>query len=312
MKTTKSKPERSPETEDPTLSCLDEHHEEVKKAVAEGKNVEEAKADLRARAKAQDAARPSGRIDRIGDDPLRYFSTAIKLIEHDGHIPQNRRESIARRLVDAGRAYQFRCEMEDTFLRPSKLRQMCEAIATSAVRLLKSLGVEDPKLLAYGWPTAKGRSGRRRRARAEKSPGGFPSPVALLLPDLRRVAIERRGNTVTMDALSGGATLLLGLSDLSEAAERVARRLRPEAPMGAGGKRRQGLSAEGALVHEILNICAEVSGRKPRDGGPLFGFVRACVKVIDLNLANQMTNEKIRGHRRRWQAERDKRAVQPS
>jgi hypothetical protein len=312
MKTTKSKPERSPETEDPTLSCLDEHHEEVKNAVVEGKNVEEAKADLRARARAQDAARPSGRIDRIGDDPLRFFSAAIKLVEHDGPIPQIKQESIARRLVDAGRVYQFRCEMEDRSLRPSKRRQMCEAIATSAVRLLKYLGVEDSKLLAYGRPTSKGRSWRRRRARAEKSPGGFPLPVGLLLPHLQRVAIERRGNIVAMDAFSRGAILLLLLSDLSEAAGRAARTLRPDAAMGAGGKRRQGLSADGALVHEILNIYAEVSGREPRDGGPLFRFVRACVKVIDLNLGKQMNDKKIRGHRSRWLAERNKRAAQPS
>jgi hypothetical protein len=121
---------------------------------------------------ADDLKRPerlSVRLVWISRDPLLHFAAAIKAIEYDGSIPQDEQKQISQQLLHAAHVYEVQLIAEARLQSPSQQRKQCQKIAALGARLLKSLGVEDPKLLAYGWPTGKGRSGRRRRARAEKA-----------------------------------------------------------------------------------------------------------------------------------------------
>ena len=286
----KSNLEPSAEIGDPTLSGLSlEQIEEIQ---------------------SREAADRFSRLYRIGNEPLRHFSSVIEAIAEAGLIPMDEQECIAQRAIGAAHIYKFRSVVEEAELPPARRRKLYKDIGVCSAPLLKLLGVKDPKLIAYAWPTAKGRAGRRQRAKPAGSPQTLPWQITLMLPDLQRVAVERRGYAVTLDALGRGITLMQLLSDSAEAAARTARKLAPQAPMGRGGKRREGQSAEGELIHKILDIYAEVrerhpnSGPKPGYGGPLLRFVRACLRVFDLGMEKRMTDTMIRGHFTRWRAER--------
>jgi len=126
---------------------------------------------------------------------------------------------------------------------------------------------------------------------------------------MQEVAVERRGDAVTMDALMRVKTLLLLLSDLIEAARRAAKRS-AEAPgqssRARGGVRRRGLTAIGELIHAIFKIYADIrerypeSGPKPKFGGPMLRFVKASLVVIDPSLARKISEVAIRGHFESW------------
>jgi hypothetical protein len=223
----------------------------------------------------------------IGDHAAESFPPVIEAIENGGSVPQHVRRWIAEQLVGAGTRYQLRAQAKSARSKPAQEIQRLEVIAASSTKLLKLLGSKHAAALAKGWP-----------------PGGLPSPLSLLLPDLQMVAKERRESAATMDAFGRAKTLLILLSDLTEASRRAGKRYCAATCRGRGGARREPQALAG-LVFDILDIYADVrkrcpkSGPQPGYGGPLVRFVRACLKAIAPDLA-EPSGVAIRSYLRGW------------
>jgi hypothetical protein len=231
----------------------------------------------------------------ISDSAYQRFPQVIRAIEQKRPIPQRERDRIANRLIFAAAVYRVRKKAPK--LTPAQHSRWLEGAAAISTRLVKHLYGKDPAALASGW-----------------SGGGLQSPLGLLLPTLQEVAVERRRDATTAAVLlSRVITLSLMLADLVDAANRDARRREivqqasANPHHGHGGKRREGPNPTGELVHTTFDIYASVrkrypkSGPRPAFGGPMIGFVRACLAVIDPGLQN-MTASRIRGHYDRWRA----------
>jgi hypothetical protein len=253
------------------------------------------------------------RLARIEADPLGNFALAIDALDSEGRLPPNVRKSVIEHLLVAAHGYLLRRQVEERTLMPSEQREVYEKIATSAEHLLGALGFADPAALAHGWPALPPspppecaerelQAQRELQAHLERTAGLLPPGLGLLLPELQRVAIERRASVATMGAFQRGMTLLLLLSDLVETAGRLSREL----PGGRRGKPKGQPGAVAQLVHEIIGIYASVrryhpgSGPKPAFGGPLVRFVRASLAVIDQEMETRTTDEMIRGHLNSW------------
>jgi hypothetical protein len=245
------------------------------------------------------------RLARIEADPAQHFAAAVEALDPNDILPRDERKRVVDYLVVAADGYMLRQEFEARTPLPSEQRQKDKRIADLAAKLLKALGVDDPTPLAHGWPALPPpRSSQDElRAHFDRIAGSLPPGIELLLPELYRVAVERRGSAVTMVALERGRTLSVLLSDLVEASRRAA-----EAPLGRRGRPKDQPSAVADLVCEIIAIYDGVRRRHPDSGRPtghgpiLTGFVRACLQVIDPELAQERrtTNEMIRGHLSSW------------
>jgi hypothetical protein len=250
------------------------------------------------------------RLDSLRDAPAEHFEAVFAAIDPKARIPHDVRNRLAERVIGAAYVYRLRSQVEHA-LPPAQVRKWLKDVAAAAERLLKLLGIHDAESIAKGWPTTDELLGPGGAAIAAKALGGLPWPLGLLLPSMQTLAVERRGDTVTIDALTRMKILLLLLSDLVEVAKRLAKRGAEEPghyPTGYGGARRQGPSATGAMVRDIIEVYADIrechpeSGPKPGYGPALVGFVRACLHVIEpsLGAVERTTDEMINGHFKSW------------
>jgi hypothetical protein len=243
------------------------------------------------------------RLARIEADPAQHFAAAVEVLDPKGILPRDERKRVVDYLVVAADGYMLRQEFEARTPLPSEQRQKDKRIADLAAQLLKALGVDDPASLAHGWPAPPplGSSQDELRAYFDRTAGPLPPGIELLLPELYRVAVDRRGSAATMVALERGRTLSVLLSDLVEAARRAA-----EAPLSRRGRPKGQPSAVADLVYQIIAIYDGVRRRHPKSGPPtgyrppLTGFVRASLRAIDPAKASTTTDEMIRGHLNSW------------
>jgi hypothetical protein len=249
------------------------------------------------------SASPSLRaqFDLISDTAAQQFPSVIRAIEKKARIPQHERDWIAEQLIGAACIYRLRTEAAKVNLTPAQQRQEFRRAADSAKRLLEILGIEDPALLASGWPSADELTRKGAPITARFRDGGL-GQLGLLLPAMQAVAEERRGEPSPLSVVDRAKFLLIFLSDLVAAASRLADDLQRNAPRGRGGARRQ-IDARGSLIICIIETYAEVrkrcpeSGPKPGFGGPMVKFIRSCLEVVG---TRRLSDVAIRGYFERW------------
>ena len=183
-----------------------------------------------------------------------------------GPLSEKGERQLAQHLVRAVMQYRLRLRLKKS--RPAEEKKKLARIAKSAAALLKQLGVREPQELG----------------RDSSKAGPYTWAGALLVPELYRVAKDRRPATAALDAHERWATLLLLLSDLQEAAKRcsmMVASIRGEQSRGRGGKTRQGPDAESELLNNFFQAYAKLRRAFPRSGRALAcdkrlrNFVRA-------------------------------------
>jgi hypothetical protein len=264
--------------------------------------------------------------------------TFAAMLDAFGPLPEDGQYDLANRMVAAAEVY-TRMRRARSSPRPFEERERLVRIGAATKQLLVLLGIDDPQSIAVN-PLARGM--------------GILHPVVSkhLLIELFRVAAERRPATATLSADERVVTLLLLLSDLAEAAERsaheVTRLSKPKAKTasppdlpkqggrepqtaGRGGDRREGRTAEGELIHSIIEVYAVLcehfpeNERQPAFDDRLVQFVRAGLRFVvasapifgadgvqyesgemawvDRNLPTRITNAAIRSAFNRWCAQ---------
>jgi len=143
-------------------------------------------------------------------------------------------------------------------------------ISTTAIRLLKHLGVANPQSVAIA-PFKRGMN-------------VLPIVSSQLLPELQKVACERRPTGNNLDAIARLKALLLLLSDLVEATERLTRNAAKKIDGKRGGVRRKGDTAETAIVKDLIETYAAVNpppqGKQLSLNKALMTFIRAGISVV--------------------------------
>lgn len=196
-------------------------------------------------------------------------STTFSLAEFEkvllafGDLPESRQRELATRLIHASGIYRLRISIEEQgFPSEYQKREQLKSISVSATRLLKLLGVTDPKSVA------------KAVTLADLAAIKFHAVTTTsILTGLYRVAVERRPQ-IEVDASDRLKELLVLLSDLAAITAHV-----EDAP-----KKPKGKGAKGELIYELIEIYAELrrlfpdSGPKPGFGGPLNRFIRACLQ----------------------------------
>jgi hypothetical protein len=222
-----------------------------------------------------------------------------KIIEAIGPIPDDEGVRLAAEFEVAATAYR-RYKETDRSTADRKRRERFEEIAAGAEGLLDLLGFKDHVHLIAGWPTYAD-ADEANDVKGEL-PGTFASPLAMLLPALQSVAVERRGSAAAMGAPMRIKHLVVLLSDLVAAAHREGSSPR----RGRGGARRKGHKAPADLVFAIFDIYKGIrsrclnSGPTAAYGGPMLRFVRACVEAVDPGLNKTLTEKAIEGHFSSW------------
>jgi hypothetical protein len=205
-----------------------------------------------------------------------------------GDLPESGRRELAERLIRAAGIYRLRKSIEKQgFPSASEKWERLEDISVSARRLLKLLGVKKPEDVAEGLG----------------HPGlGHPLHSVTttdVLTGLYRVALQRRPSRGAVDAWEQMETLIVLLSDLVAVTVRAEQK-----PEGA----KKGQSAEGELMHEIIDLYARLRDRFPKSGpepryDPQFrNFVRKFLGAAEPTLASdaRITDAAIRGAFNRW------------
>jgi hypothetical protein len=198
--------------------------------------------------------------------PPENFAAALSAF---GRLPEEAQYDFVVRLVSAVGTYRLRKTVErQEFPTPHEQRKRLRDISTSARRVLRLLGVNEPESIAGGVAIGSNL---------------HPTATTSVLTGLYRVSVQRRPEKLT-SAGERLATLLMLLSDLVEAAEQSERKISPRS--GRGGDRRAGeLTAEGELREAIIKLyidCRErfpSSGPEPAFDEPLRKFVRSGLEL---------------------------------
>lgn len=107
-----------------------------------------------------------------------------------------------------------------------------------------------------------------------------------LLPELPRVAVERRSAAATMGAVERADTLIVLLADLEEAAGRASQAAARQVQRGHGGARNTPKPV-GQLIRDFITVYRELrrdfptSGRAPAWGGALKRFLHASLDLLN-------------------------------
>jgi hypothetical protein len=132
------------------------------------------------------------------------------------------------------------------------------------------LGIEDPLSVA----TTPFLSGM----------GVAPIVTVRLLPELQKVAGERRPTATKMDAITRLKSLLFLLSDLTEAGDRLSINVARQINSKRGGVRRKGNIAETVLIENLIEIYVAVNplprGITCRLNKTLGTFIRKGISVV--------------------------------
>jgi hypothetical protein len=217
--------------------------------------------------------------------PLARFEAVLLAF---GGLPKTAQCELANQLIRASGIYTLRKSIKERgFPTREETRKRLKLICTSATRLLKLLGISDTKSVALG---------------DLGSIALHPVTTTDILTGLYRVAIERRPQ-MPVDAWRRLVELLVVLSDLVEITDC--------AQAAPAEKEAKSKSAEGELIHTIIDAYAKFRDRFPESGpGPKFDaslrtFVRLCLEFVDPRLASQsrITDNAIRGLFNRWLAQ---------
>jgi hypothetical protein len=187
-----------------------------------------------------------------------------------GQLSEEAQYDLVVRLVSAVATYRLRKTVErQEFPMPHEQRKRLRDISTSARRVLRLLGVNEPESIAGG---------------VHIGSNLHPTATTYVLTALHRVGVQRRSKEATIDADKLLATLLMLLSDLVEAAEQSEHEISPRP--GRGGDRRAGeLTAEGELREAIIKVYIDFRERFPSSGPepafdePLRKFVRSGLEL---------------------------------
>jgi hypothetical protein len=189
-----------------------------------------------------------------------------------GPLPRMAENKFVLSMWRAAASYRARTMFEQLPVRSEELKHLRE-IVTAARVLLNRLGIDDPLSVSVD-PFLKYSALR--------------SCVPNLMLQMEVVARERRPASATLDHRKRLAALLLLLSDLIEATLRhekmIAIRRDPERS-NRGGRRRQGPSAAGQLIQDMIELYAMMRTRYPKDGiivacdESLRNFIRAALEL---------------------------------
>jgi len=202
---------------------------------------------------------------------IKYFEAAVDAI---GDLPKTRQRSLAETMLLARNKFRTRKMVErQKYPRPSGQRRELNAIKKTATHLLKLMGVNDPSAIAIDLP--------------QHVMNVSPVTSSRLLPELQRVASERRPNT-EVGAIQRLLTLLLSLSDLAKAAENCKEATRATSRSGRGGARREGPTAEADLLNELFDafMAIQPEGRRAEKiklDTVLKSFVKAGLAMVVAN-----------------------------
>ena len=220
-----------------------------------------------------------------------------------GPLPEVGQCDLAIRIINSLKIYELRKFVEKQQL-PRRYQQKTRLtnIGASGRRMLALLGIEEAESIKKGVP------------RGSIQP---TVPTSLLLR-LYDVGVERRPKA-TASADERMTTLLILLSDLVEAAERLALETGTQYRPGRGGSRRKGqITAEVQLIRAVIESYAELRNRFPNSGPPpafdgqLRKFVRSVLTLVvsaspfvDPNLPepNRITDDAIRAAFERWRSQ---------
>jgi hypothetical protein len=191
-----------------------------------------------------------------GIDPARFRD----VLQSFGPIPDEGQLQLANRLIEAREQYlYYRMSWSFDTTRPSHLRDRLRAIGSASEQLRRLLHHDG----------------------ADPAPWNTHHVITGALPELCRIAIERRPNQI-WDPPQGVSLLSEMLADLLEAGARAEAIYPTQYSKRHGGDRKQGSSDPVAnLVERLIDIYAELrelylgSGPRPAVGKPLIQFVRA-------------------------------------
>jgi hypothetical protein len=192
-------------------------------------------------------------IPRI--DPARF----AEVIEAFGSLPIDAQVDLANRLIGARGQYLchrlWDCDSEAA---QGVRRKRLEDIGRAAGRLLRLL----------------------HRDRVDTQSWNLHPAITLALPQLFRIASERRPSQIWDQGLSRLGAML---ADLAKVGAQAGAIFESPFPKTRGGERRQGRTAAADLVHRLIEIYGDIRARFPGSGPalefghPLLQFVRAAL-----------------------------------
>jgi hypothetical protein len=244
--------------------------------------------------------------------PARFVS----LVSTFGPLQEDGMRKLAERMVFLAGVYglQIVKQLPTTSQQSDQLTN----IGTSARRLLKAMGIDDSR--------KAGVDPVRSQALLD------PTPHLWLLPELYRVAKERRPTTATFTACQRITFLLVLLSDLVAAADRCAISAQAQSVRasrrGRGGTSREGPTPLASLQYALFEMYADLRRQYPEcasprplrrrrtrhNNGPMVvldapfkSFVHAGLALVAPDLAKSTTGDAIRGNFNRWSVHNPKR-----
>ena len=237
---------------------------------------------------------------RLGQIPPQTFGVVLDAF---GPLPEVGQCDLAIRIINSLKIYELRKLVEkQQFPRRYQQKTRLTNIGASGRRMLALLGIEEAESIKQGVPRGSIQ----------------PTVPTSLLVRLYDVGVERRPKA-TASADERMTTLLILLSDLVEAAERLALETGTQYRPGRGGSRRKGqITAEVQLIRAVIESYAELRNRFPNSGPPpafdgqLRKFVRSVLTLVvsaspfvDPNLPepNRITDDAIRAAFERWRSQ---------
>jgi hypothetical protein len=178
---------------------------------------------------------------------IMYFEAVVEAL---GGLPKTRQHSLAERLILARNKFRTRKMIEgQEYPQASEQLDKLKAIKKTTTHLLKLIGVNDPSAIATDL--------------SQQVINVSAVTSSRLLPELQRVASERRPNT-EVGAIQRLSTLLLSLSDLAKAAEDCAKTTRARTRSGRGGVSREGPTAEANLRNDLFDAFKDIQPKGRR------------------------------------------------